>query len=191
MGAKKSDGTWTAPASKWAMEPGAHAVSIDRIIDKVATGSKDKKCVQNVDRDRLAEKLIHAWSQWLATSTRDSEFKEHALKQRAQLFYDLVESAENFKKRLLDKGHQGYVATQIGSRFSAQSEFRAFLVGLDQIIEFAEDNAQLYGHGNWLRENRPPKEWLLRFCLRFSSVVLIKKRESRRKVHIVDLRALY
>jgi hypothetical protein len=163
MGAKKPD--WTAPASKWAMTEAAHAASIGRIIREIATTPQGKKLVQNVDRDRLAGELIHAWSQWLATSTRDSEFKGHALKQRAQLFYDLVESAENFKERLLDKGHQGYVATQIGSRFPAQSEFRTFLVGLDQIIEFAEDNAQLYGHGKWLRENRPPTEQFVRDIL--------------------------
>jgi hypothetical protein len=159
MGAKKPD--WTAPASKWATEPDAHAASIDRIIDAVATTPKGRKCVVHVDRYRLAGELMHAWVDWKATSTHDSEFNEPALKQRAQLFYELVASGEKFKAQLVDEDGPKYAATQIGSRFSAPSEFGAFLVGLDHVIEFAEDNARVYGDDKWFRANRPPTEWFL------------------------------
>jgi hypothetical protein len=158
MGAKKPD--WAAPALKWAMTEGAHAASIEQIIDAAETTPKGRKCL-HVDRYRLAGELMHAWSQWLATSTRDSEFKGHALKQRAQLFYDVAERAKNFKAQLVDKDGLKYAATQIGSKFSTPSDFGAFLAGLDHVIDFAEDSARVYGDDKWFRANRPPTEWFV------------------------------
>src|SRR5262249_41637425 len=66
MGHKNSDDNiWASSASKWATRAGAHAASVDRIINQVEKTPQGKNRSLKVDRDRLAEQLMQVWPEWI------------------------------------------------------------------------------------------------------------------------------
>jgi len=149
--------TQTISASQWDTEPDALRLSVERILEHVATYG-GKKCVQRVDHARLSDELfLRAWPIWRARSTIDHDSRATARRARAELFDDLARSAKRLKRKLLHGSK--YVASQIAIRFPATSDFNTFLAGLDRVIESAEDFAQLCGRIGW--DPRTPKEQFL------------------------------
>jgi len=126
------------------------AEGYERIITAVG-----ERYAMNVDRDRLVFDLLTAREKLLAAVALDSDSGAHA---RKKLFSEIVDSAIDFKKKLLDdRGHK-YAAREIASRFPP-SHFEAFLAALDHAIKAAKAFEEENSHGGWMRLERPLKEW--------------------------------
>ena len=165
MGSKKSDLSWTSSASKWATQPGALAASVNRIINQVQKTPRGENRSLRVNRDRLAERLMQVWPEWIWYSSLDSEHRPAALRGRAQLFREVATQAEILKEQLMngksvERASESAVVRQLASKFPAVPDFTAFLVGLDYMIDAAEYLTQSY-ESAWAQFDRPSKEWLV------------------------------
>jgi hypothetical protein len=109
----------------------------------------------NANRDRLVFDLLTAREKLLAFVALDSD---SGARERKELFSGIVDSAIDFKKKLLDdRGHK-YAAREIASTFPV-SHFEAFLGALDRTIDAAMAFKEENSHGGWVRLERPLKEW--------------------------------
>jgi hypothetical protein len=110
-----------------------------------------------LDRDRLAGDLLLAWNKWLTFQALDSDQGAAA---RKQLFARITETGRRFKKALLDRRGDYYVARQIASSFEKAADFETFLAGLERTIQAAEEAEKANKNGGWVRLPRSPREWL-------------------------------
>jgi len=126
------------------------AAAYERIIAAVG-----ERYAVNVDRDRFVVDLLTARAKLLTFVTLDSDSGARA---RKELFSGIVDSAIDFKKRLLDERGHRYAARAIASTFPA-THFEGFLAALDRAIEAAKTLKEENSCGGWVRLERPPKEW--------------------------------
>jgi hypothetical protein len=130
---------------------------LDRIIEAVeATSQRKRKHSGRLSRDQLVLDLVGAYEQLMRLSELDSI---KIAGEKAKLFKSTAKAAIALKGLLLQRQLSGetgeeYIVTYTARTIARQFEplgFKAFLIGLDRVIDFSETYAQ---RKNTFRLNR-------------------------------------